>query len=50
MKHILIKLPFDAGSGFGTREDRRFTFKGPVNLHAGMNRIALLSLAVGLPV
>ncbi|XP_056693323.1 beta-galactosidase 3 isoform X2 [Spinacia oleracea] len=38
-----------SGSAFGTREDRRFTFKGPVNLHAGMNRIVLLSVAVGLP-
>lgn len=37
------------GSSFGTRENRRFTFKGKVNLHAGSNRIALLSVAVGLP-
>lgn len=28
----------------------RFTFTGPVNLHAGTNKIALLSVAVGLPV
>lgn len=46
--HVFVNGKF-SGSGFGTREDRRFTFKGPVNLHAGMNRIALLSLAVGLP-
>ncbi|CAO2826312.1 unnamed protein product [Amaranthus hypochondriacus] len=38
-----------SGSAFGTREDRRFTFRGPINLHAGMNRISLLSVAVGLP-
>lgn len=38
------------GSAFGTRENRRFTYTGKVNLHAGMNRIALLSVAVGLPV
>lgn len=38
------------GSAFGTREQRQFTFTGPVNLHAGTNRIALLSIAVGLPV
>jgi hypothetical protein len=29
---------------------RRFTYTGKVNLHAGTNRIALLSVAVGLPV
>ncbi|KAL6995738.1 hypothetical protein U1Q18_005872 [Sarracenia purpurea var. burkii] len=27
----------------------RFTYSGPVNLHAGINRIELLSIAVGLP-
>lgn len=38
------------GSAFGTREQTHFTFTGPVNLHAGINRIALLSIAVGLQV
>lgn len=38
-----------SGSAFGTRENRRFTFKGKVNFHAGKNKIALLSVAVGLP-
>ena len=38
------------GSAFGTREDRRLTFRGPVNLRHGANKIALLSVAVGLPV
>lgn len=38
------------GSAFGTRENRRFTFTGKVNLRAGTNKIALLSVAVGLPV
>lgn len=38
------------GSAFGTRKNRRFVFKGKVNLRAGSNRIALLSVAVGLPV
>lgn len=38
------------GSGYGTREDRRFRYTGPVNLRAGTNTIALLSVAVGLPV
>ncbi|CAH2035744.1 unnamed protein product [Thlaspi arvense] len=39
----------DAGSAFGTRESRRFSFSSPVNLRGGANRIALLSIAVGLP-
>jgi len=38
------------GSAFGTRVSRRFTYTGKVNLRAGTNRIALLSVAVGLPV
>ncbi|KAH7834339.1 hypothetical protein Vadar_015024 [Vaccinium darrowii] len=38
-----------SGSAFGSRENRRFTFTGNVNLHAGINRISLLSVAVGLP-
>ena len=37
------------GSAFGTRENRRFRYTGKVNLRAGTNRIALLSVAVGLP-
>ncbi|RVW51794.1 Beta-galactosidase 3 [Vitis vinifera] len=40
---------FLRGSAFGTREYRRFTFTEKVNLHAGTNTIALLSVAVGLP-
>ncbi|KAJ9704206.1 hypothetical protein PVL29_002670 [Vitis rotundifolia] len=38
-----------SGSAFGTREDRRFTFTGDVNLQAGSNIISVLSIAVGLP-
>lgn len=38
------------GSAYGTREYRRFTFTGNVNLHAGLNKISLLSIAVGLAV
>ncbi|WCJ35254.1 Beta-galactosidase [Euphorbia peplus] len=38
-----------SGSAFGTREDKKFKFTGPVNLRAGTNKIALLSVAVGLP-
>ncbi|KAI8533039.1 hypothetical protein RHMOL_Rhmol11G0265200 [Rhododendron molle] len=39
-----------SGSAFGSRENRKFTFTGKVNLHAGRNTISLLSVAVGLPV
>ncbi|KAJ6352178.1 hypothetical protein OIU76_001401 [Salix suchowensis] len=46
--HVFINGQF-SGSAFGTRENRKFTFTGPVNLRAGTNRIALLSIAVGLP-
>ncbi|GAV86699.1 Glyco_hydro_35 domain-containing protein [Cephalotus follicularis] len=46
--HVFINGQF-AGSAFGTREKRGFTFTGPVNLGAGTNKIALLSVAVGLP-
>ncbi|KAK9113047.1 hypothetical protein Scep_020566 [Stephania cephalantha] len=38
-----------SGSAHGTRVNRRFTFSGKVKLQAGANRIALLSIAVGLP-
>ncbi|CAL5197466.1 unnamed protein product [Lathyrus oleraceus] len=38
-----------SGSAYGTREDRRFRYIGDVNLRAGTNTIALLSVAVGLP-
>ncbi|TMX05303.1 hypothetical protein EJD97_025148 [Solanum chilense] len=38
-----------SGSVYGNRENRRVTFTGGVNLHAGINRISLLSVAVGLP-
>nr|GMC99035.1 beta-galactosidase 3 [Ipomoea batatas] len=38
-----------SGSASGTRQNRRFIFNGKVNLNAGTNRIALLSVAVGLP-
>ncbi|KAM7529661.1 hypothetical protein LguiB_033071 [Lonicera macranthoides] len=39
-----------SGFVFGTRKNRRVMFSGKVNLHAGTNRVALLSVAVGLPV
>ncbi|KAI4316864.1 hypothetical protein L6164_024804 [Bauhinia variegata] len=46
--HVFVNGQF-SGSAFGTREERSCTFNGPVNLHAGTNKIALLSVAVGLP-
>ncbi|KAK6939418.1 D-galactoside/L-rhamnose binding SUEL lectin domain [Dillenia turbinata] len=46
--HIFVNRKF-SGSAYGTRENRRFTFTGPVKMHAGTNKIALLSVAVGLP-
>ncbi|KAJ7966808.1 Beta-galactosidase [Quillaja saponaria] len=45
--HVFINGQF-SGSAFGTREQRSFTFSGSVNLRAGTNKIALLSIAVGL--
>ncbi|KAG0456769.1 hypothetical protein HPP92_024557 [Vanilla planifolia] len=38
-----------SGSAYGSRENRRITFNEKINLRAGSNRIALLSVAVGLP-
>ncbi|KAG6591292.1 Beta-galactosidase 3, partial [Cucurbita argyrosperma subsp. sororia] len=46
--HVFINGQF-SGSAYGSRERREFTFTGPINLHAGMNKIALLSVTVGLP-
>ncbi|KAK1363522.1 Beta-galactosidase [Heracleum sosnowskyi] len=46
--HVFINGQL-SGSGFGTRENRRFLYTGKVKLHAGRNKIALLSVAVGLP-
>ncbi|CAL1384117.1 unnamed protein product [Linum trigynum] len=46
--HVFINGHY-SGSAFGTRENRKLTFNGPVNLHHGTNRIAMLSVAVGLP-
>ncbi|WOL17569.1 beta-galactosidase 5-like [Canna indica] len=46
--HIFINGQL-SGSAYGTRENRRIKFSGNVNLRAGTNKIALLSVAVGLP-
>ncbi|WCJ43523.1 Beta-galactosidase [Euphorbia peplus] len=45
--HIFINGQHSA-SAFGTRENRRITYTGKVNLRAGRNKIALLSVAMGL--
>ncbi|KAL3514688.1 hypothetical protein ACH5RR_027405 [Cinchona calisaya] len=46
--HVFINGQL-SGSAYGTPENMRVIFNEPVNLHAGTNRIALLSIAVGLP-
>lgn len=46
--HVFINGQL-SGSAFGTRVSRKFTYNGNVNLQAGTNKIALLSVAVGLP-
>ncbi|CAN1344382.1 Beta-galactosidase 3 [Linum perenne] len=46
--HVFINGQL-SGSAFGTREDRKFTYRGKVDLRSGKNKIALLSVAVGLP-
>ncbi|KAF6160521.1 hypothetical protein GIB67_019290 [Kingdonia uniflora] len=45
--HVFINGQL-SGSAHGTRQNRRFTFTGKINLHAGTNRIALLSIVMGL--
>ncbi|KAL6502563.1 Beta-galactosidase 5 [Orobanche hederae] len=45
--HVFINGKL-SGSDFGTTENRKFTFTNSVELRAGKNRIALLSVAVGL--
>ncbi|KAL3514686.1 hypothetical protein ACH5RR_027403 [Cinchona calisaya] len=46
--HVFINGQL-SGSAYSTPENMRVVFNEPVNLHAGTNRIALLSIAVGLP-
>ncbi|KAG8377849.1 hypothetical protein BUALT_Bualt08G0076300 [Buddleja alternifolia] len=46
--HVFINGQL-AGSAYGTRTNTKFTFRGPVNLQAGANKIYLLSIAMGLP-
>nr|CAB3501920.1 unnamed protein product [Digitaria exilis] len=46
--HVFINGQLQ-GSAYGTREDRRIKYNGIANLRAGTNKIALLSVACGLP-
>ncbi|XP_073065657.1 beta-galactosidase 3-like [Primulina eburnea] len=46
--HVFINGQL-SGSAYGTRGNWKVTFSSNVNFHAGMNTIALLSVAVGLP-
>ncbi|ONK72499.1 uncharacterized protein A4U43_C04F20060 [Asparagus officinalis] len=46
--HVFINGQL-SGSAYGNRENRRITYTGSANLRAGTNKIALLSVAVGLP-
>ncbi|KAF7141367.1 hypothetical protein RHSIM_Rhsim06G0028100 [Rhododendron simsii] len=46
--HVFINGQL-SGSAYGSRNDMMFKFTTPVNLTAGMNSIALLSIAIGLP-
>ncbi|KZV53365.1 beta-galactosidase 3-like [Dorcoceras hygrometricum] len=46
--HVFINGQ-SSGSAYGTRGNWKVAFSSSVNLHAGMNTIALLSVSVGLP-
>ncbi|XP_073295931.1 beta-galactosidase 3-like isoform X1 [Primulina huaijiensis] len=46
--HAFVNGQF-SGSVYGSMENTRVTFTGPVNLQAGTNKISLLSVAMGLP-
>lgn len=48
-QEILLNL-FSTGTVYGSLENPKITFKNVVNLRAGLNKISLLSIAVGLPV
>ncbi|XP_057434997.1 beta-galactosidase 3-like [Lotus japonicus] len=45
--HVFVNGQY-SGSAFGAKEQRSCKFNGPVSLHAGTNKIALLSVTVGL--
>lgn len=39
-----------SGTVYGSLKNQKITFNKPVNLRPGVNKISLLSVAVGLPV
>ncbi|KAG9142515.1 hypothetical protein Leryth_017016 [Lithospermum erythrorhizon] len=45
--HVFINGKL-SGSAFGTPENRKFSFTRGVSLHAGVNKVSLLSVTVGL--
>lgn len=47
--HVFINGKL-CGSIFGTREDRRISYREKIRLLSGRNKIALLSVAMGLSV
>ena len=51
-RHPLLTHGFStlAGNAYGSYETPKLTFGGRVNLKAGVNKLALLSSTVGLPV
>lgn len=46
--HVFINGQF-SGSAYGTKEHTQFTCTRSLSLHAGVNKISLLSVAIGLP-
>ena len=50
MKNDCSIFLFVVGTEYGSLESPKVSFSEGVNLRAGINRIALLSVAVGLPV
>lgn len=48
--NLLLFVTNSSGSAYGNEESRKVRFTGNANLRAGMNKISLLSVAVGLQV
>lgn len=47
--HVFINGQL-SGTVYGSQENPKVTFNKPINLRPGLNKISLLSIAVGLPV
>lgn len=47
---LTLLMHFLAGTAYGSLENPKLTFSQGVNLRAGINKISLLSIAVGLQV